>query len=90
MAPQLAYVHALSHIAPHAGTPSSEERQQAPDKVCETCAALAHLGAALPSHFEWHAQADAFGEPAAVPLHSVARQAFTAFQARAPPSPALS
>jgi hypothetical protein len=55
LAPQVSLVHALSHSlpggAPHSG--ESDKRKQAPAKVCDSCLALAQLGAALPSSFHW-------------------------------------
>jgi len=88
LAPQLSLVHALSHIASQSASKSADERQQAPDKVCDTCLALAQLGTALTTHFEWRAQADTLPAPVAVALRSVALQPVAHFRARAPP-PAL-
>lgn len=85
MAPQLSLVHALSHIA----SQSTEERQQAPDKVCDSCLAFAQVGTALPSHHEWRAHAAALPEPTAHAPHATVLRTVTYFLARAPP-PALS
>ena len=83
MAPQVALVHALSHVASHEA--AAKERHAGADKVCDSCLALAQLGAALPSRFEWVPHAHALPEragPAA--LEPVLRTA-TAFHARGPP-----
>ena len=59
LAPQVSMLHALSHSLPggaqHSG--DSDKRKQAPAKVCDSCLALAQLGAALPSSFHWLALA---------------------------------
>lgn len=86
LAPQVQFVHALSHIAPQSSEQSSHERQQAPDKVCDTCAVLAQLGSALPSQHEWHSPADALPAPVAPAVQAVALQPTAHFQARAPPA----
>ena len=87
LAPQVSMLHALSHSlpggAPHSG--EGDKRKQTPAKVCESCLALAQLGAALPSSFEWLAL-----EPAP-PSHdgpapiAAAVAVERAYQARAPP-----
>lgn len=81
-------VHALSHSvpggAPHSG--EGEKRKHAPAKVCDTCLALAQLGAALPSTFEWLALAAAPpSHDGPVPVAATAR-AESAYDARAPPA----
>lgn len=88
LAPQLSLVHALSHIALQSVAKTADERQQAPDKVCDTCLALAQLGSALTAHFEWLAPANMPAAPAIAALHGVTLQPTTHFLARAPP-PAL-
>lgn len=92
LAPQLSLVHALSHIAAQSAAKtvaqSADERQQAPDKVCDTCLALAQLGSALTAHFDWHGPADTPAAPALAALHGVTPQPARHFLARAPP-PAL-
>jgi len=81
-------VHALSHSlpggAPHSG--ETDKRKPAPAKVCDTCLALAQMGAALPSTFQWPAI------DASAPVHEVAAlvgavtQPTSAYDARAPPA----
>jgi len=88
LAPQLSVVHALSHSlpssAPHSG--ETDKGKSAPAKVCDSCLALAQLGAALPSTFQWLAF------DASAPAHDVAaligtiRQPGSAYDARAPPA----
>src|SRR6476659_2970263 len=78
LAPQVSLVHALSHSlpggAPHSG--ESDKRKQAPAKVCDSCLALAQLGAALPSSFLWLAlDAPAPGREVATPVDTIARRA---------------
>lgn len=87
LAPQISLVHTLSHLVSHqTSSRSDEERQKAPDKVCDTCLVLAQIGTALPSHYEWQSQAHAPAESPIVTLHSVSLPPATAFLARAPPS----
>ena len=81
-------VHALSHSlpggAPHSG--ESDKRKQTPAKVCDSCLALAQLGAALPSSFDWLAlDVEA---PVHVRVASLAatQRAASVYDARAPPS----
>ena len=87
LAPQVTIVHALSHSlpggAPHSG--DSDKRKQAPAKVCDSCLALAQLGAALPSSFDWLALDAA--PPAVAPVAAIAapRPTPSAYDARAPP-----
>jgi len=83
-APQLSLVHALSHLAFHAGK-SADERQQAPDKVCDTCLAFTQVGSALPTYFDWRAPADPLRQPEAAALHTIAPRPIAAFLARGPP-----
>jgi hypothetical protein len=88
LAPQVSMVHALSHSlpggAPHSG--ESDKRKTAPAKVCDSCLALAQLGAALPSTFQWLAL------DAPAPVHDVVSPADatvrlgSAYDARAPPA----
>ncbi len=88
LAPQVSMVHALSHSlpgsAPHSG--ESDKRKQAPAKVCESCLALAQLGAALPSSFHWLAlEAAPSSRDGLAPL-GVSARAESAYDARAPPA----
>ena len=81
-------LHALSHSlpggVPHAG--DIDKRKPAPTKVCDSCLALAQLGAALPSSFHWVALGDsAPTHDAAAPIDPIARVA-SAYDARAPPA----
>ncbi len=81
-------VHALSHSlpggAPHSG--EGEKRKHAPAKVCESCLALAQMGAALPSSFQWLAfDASPPAHNAAAPVDASTR-ADSAYDARAPPA----
>jgi hypothetical protein len=88
LAPQVSMLHALSHSlpggAPHSG--ESDKRKQAPAKVCDSCLALAQLGAALPSSFHWLAlDASPPAHVEASPV-GVAVRAASAYDARAPPA----
>lgn len=83
-APQLSLVHALSHLASHGK--SADERQQAPDKVCDTCLAFAQVGSAAPSHFDWHVPSASLLPPEPAALHTIALRPIAAFLARGPPS----
>jgi len=88
LAPQVSMHHALSHSlpggAPHSG--ESDKRKQAPAKVCDSCLALAQLGAALPSSFDWLAL------DAAPPAHTrfaaiaAPQRAESVYDARGPPA----
>jgi hypothetical protein len=87
LAPQVSMVHALSHSlpggAPHSG--ETDKRKSAPAKVCDSCLALAQLGAALPSSFQWLAlDAAAPLHEATPPVGAIARPG-SAYDARAPP-----
>ncbi len=87
-APQLSFVHALSHLAPAAAATtaqSGDERQQAPDKACDTCLLLAHLGQALTTQHTWASFDAQPMAPAAVAVTQIALRAPAHFQARAPP-----
>lgn len=90
-APQLAYLHALSHhthqnTAAGVSQAANDDRQQAPDKACEVCLSLAHLGQALAGQQAWQASAT---PPSAADVQAsafiVARPS-AHFQARAPPA----
>lgn len=83
VAPQITLVHALSHVS--TATQSGEERQQAPEKGCDTCVLLAHLGQALTTQYSWAAPATGMAVPAAVAVTQIALRAPAHFQARAPP-----
>lgn len=86
-APQLSYLHALSHHA-SAGTgqATEHERQQAPDKVCEICLTLAHLGHAVATQQGWPVMVAGPVAPGAAIVASIASRAPAHFQARAPPA----
>ena len=88
LAPQVSVLHALSHSlpggAPHSG--EVDKRKPAPAKVCDSCLALAQLGAALPSSFQWLALgASAPKHDAVAPVAAIAGAA-GAYDARAPPA----
>ena len=88
LAPQVSLVHALSHSlpggAPHSG--EGDKRKHAPAKVCESCLALAQLGAALPSSFQWLAlDAAPPSHDGVAPIVAPARPE-SAYDARAPPA----
>jgi hypothetical protein len=87
LAPQMSIVHALSHSlpggAPHSG--EGDKRGHAPAKVCDSCLALAQLGAALPSTFQWLAlETSPPSHRGFVPVVAPARSE-SAYAARAPP-----
>lgn len=87
LAPQGSLVHALSHSLPGGAPHSSEgdKRKHAPAKVCDSCLALAQLGAALPSSFEWLAlDASAASHDHPVPI-AASVPVESPYQARAPP-----
>ena|ERR1700694_1888190 len=87
LAPQVSVLHALSHGLPGSAPHSSEgdKRGHAPAKVCDSCLALAQLGAALPSSFHWQApEASPPAHRIAVPTAAAARVE-SAYDARAPP-----
>ena len=85
-APQLSLVHALSHLAPAAATAkSADERQQAPEKACDSCLLFAHLGQALTAQHTWAALDTQAAAPVSVALTQIALRAPAHFQARAPP-----
>jgi hypothetical protein len=88
LAPQITIVHALSHGlpggAPHSG--ENDKRKHAPAKVCESCLALAQLGAALPSSFHWLALDVAPPAHAGIVAIAAVPRAESAYQARAPPA----
>ena len=81
-------VHALSHSlpggAPHSG--ETDKRKPAPAKVCDSCLALAQLGAALPSSFDWVALDGPAPAHAAAPLVDAIVRLASAYDARAPPA----
>lgn len=88
MAPQLTLVHALSHVqlasaeaqAPH------EQRQQAPEKACDTCVLMAHLGQALTAQHAWALPKGAFTARPDLAVAQLAQRAPAHFHARGPPS----
>jgi len=81
-------LHALSHSLPggaqHSG--ESDKRKQAPAKVCDSCLALAQLGAALPSSFHWLALDVAAPAHGRVAVIAAPLRAAIAYDARAPPA----
>ena len=81
-------VHALSHSLPggaqHSG--ESDKRKQAPAKVCDSCLALAQLGSALPSSFDWLALDVAGPAHGRVAATAAPLRAESAYDARAPPA----
>ena len=87
LAPQISLVHVLSHSlpggAPHSG--ESDKRKQAPAKVCDSCLALAQLGAALPSSFHWLALDAAPPAHTHVAAIAAPQRAESVYDARAPP-----
>ena len=88
LAPQVSMLHALSHSLPGGASHSgeSDQRKQVPAKVCDSCLALAQLGAALPSSFHWLAlEASPPAHVEASPVGLAARAA-SAYDARAPPA----
>jgi hypothetical protein len=86
-APQLSYVHALSHHASAGARQSAEhERQQAADKVCEICLTLAHLGHAVATQQGWSVMVAGPVVPVTATVTSIANRAPAHFQARAPPT----
>lgn len=86
-APQLSLVHALSHLTPTAATAAQagDERQQAPEKTCDTCLLLAHLGQALTAQHTWASLDTRASAPMPVAATQIALRAPAHFQARAPP-----
>ena len=88
LAPQVSMVHALSHSlpggAPHSG--ESDKRKPAPAKVCDSCLALAQLGAALPSSFHWVALDESAPSHEAASLVGAVVRLASAYDARAPPA----
>lgn len=88
-APQLSYVHALSHLTADAASPAGsavDHRQQAPEKVCDSCLSLVHLADALPAQHAWVIDAPDAIAPVAATAHGIAQHAPDYFNARAPPS----
>ena len=88
MAPQVTLVHALSHIASHEA--AGKERHSGSDKVCDSCLALAQLGGALPSRFDWVPHAHALPERAGPVAAAPALRTAAVFLARGPPLVLLS
>jgi hypothetical protein len=88
LAPQISTLHALSHgLSGNGGDGSSEvdKAGHAAKKVCDSCLALAQLGAALPASFEWLAPSSALPTVAAVvPVAAESRPPRVA-HARGPP-----
>jgi hypothetical protein len=88
LAPQLSMVHALSHSLPGGAAHSGEtdKRKSAPAKVCDSCLALAQLGAALPSSFQWLAFETSAPVHDVVALVGAITEPGSAYDARAPPA----
>lgn len=87
LAPQMAFVHLLSHALPQAEVQGEKSDAHAvAAKVCSTCCAFAQHGTALPSGC---AATQDPPEPIAAPdasVPSVDARRLDAFQARGPPS----
>lgn len=87
LTPQIALVHALSHtLADNTASAGANERQQTSDKVCDSCLALAQLGAALPAQFDFALPGDAVAALPSTAVHTAEVQPLYAFHARAPPA----
>lgn len=85
-APQLSYLHALTHHgSADVHQAGGDDRQQAPDKACEVCLTLAHLGQALASQHGWAVMAAETVLPGITAIASAAQRPPAHFQARAPP-----
>ncbi len=88
LAPQVSMLHALSHSlpggAPHSG--EGDQRKHAPAKVCESCLALAQLGAALASSFQWIAVEASTPSHDEITSIAAAARPESAYDARAPPA----
>jgi hypothetical protein len=82
-APQLAYVHTLSHLA--SASQADQEQQQAPEKTCDTCVALAHLGQALATQAMWIGLDGSGAAPTGGTSAQHAQRPPAHFQARGPP-----
>jgi hypothetical protein len=86
LAPQIGFVHALSHSLPASSQhQDGDDRHHVAAQVCHTCLAVAQLGAALPSRFEWVALEHAFPVLAGTTATSAASRYTGPFDARAPP-----
>jgi hypothetical protein len=84
--PQLALVHALSHLSGSTVlSASSEEQKQSPEKACDSCLAFAHLGQALTSDHAWFGPSAALPAPRLATPQGTAARTVAHFQARAPP-----
>jgi hypothetical protein len=85
-APQLSFVHAMSHHAPAAASAEAgDEHPPASDPFCATCLSLAHLGNALATGHAWASAAPPATAPHAPHAWPAAQPAAMHFQARAPP-----
>lgn len=88
-APELSYLHALSHLAPAASAGEAlagDERQQAPENTCDTCLLLAHLGQGLTAQHRCTTLTPQPLVPGSVVVVQIALRAPAHFQARAPPA----
>jgi len=83
LAPQVTLVHALSHANTHE---AAGKERHASDKVCDSCLALAQLGAALPSHFEWTARVHALPDAPLPAIRQAARRHTEVVRSRGPPA----
>jgi hypothetical protein len=88
LAPQVRLVHALSHSLPGSGSERGEgdARKHAPSRVCDTCLALAQLGATMTSTFHHvlvEASAPSHDGPAPIPAMALPTRGY---DARAPPA----
>jgi len=91
LTPQIALVHALSHTlasntTSEADGAAANERQYPTDKVCDSCLALAQLGAALPTQFDFALSCDAASALPSTAVDAADVQPQLAFHARAPPA----
>ena len=91
LAPPMAAVHALSHLAqpshPAGGTQQKlPDESSAADKVCDICLALAQLDAALPAQVQAPGLRHSAPLSGAVADRSTAPRPLFAFVARGPPA----
>ena len=88
LAPQAAFVHALSHgaAAAVAQDDGTDPRGHGASQPCGTCLAFAQLGAALPARFESAASFQAPPQRAGTSAIVATPRLAAAFRARAPPA----
>ena len=88
LAPEISTLHALSHGLPGNGGDGPSEIDKAghaTKKVCDSCLALAQLGAALPASSAWLAPTSALPTVAAVVPVAAESRPPRAAHARGPP-----